>query len=87
MSVRACQKCGCTNEEGCPGEAGQPACHWVGPTHCSACFPEVDMNGLCEEHMPSHPGVAAHFAKITPEICPICRMAPKDLMPGLEATL
>ena len=80
--VRTCQKCGCTDDKACIEDFGVTArkyapCHWVGPTHCSACFPEVDQAGLCQEHQPSHPGVAAHFTLITPETCPICRLIPQ----------
>lgn len=42
-----CRVCGCTENEACETEAGEP-CHWVEPDLCSACAPEVDEQ-LAEE--------------------------------------
>ena len=84
--VRTCQKCGCTDDKGCIVESDKwPyrwVCPWVGPTHCSACFPAVNQRGRCEAHMPSHPDVAAGFTLITSDTCPICRLEPS--LPGQE---
>ena len=78
--VRTCQKCGCTDQQACavegpPGGDIWVGCHWVGEAQCSACYPEPEC--LCEDHLPSHPEVAAHFKQVAPEDCFLCRLLPK----------
>ena len=40
-SIRACRKCGCTEDKACIDEHGQP-CYWVSADLCSACFTHKD---------------------------------------------
>lgn len=37
-AVRACRKCGCTDDNACMTDEGP--CRWVGPELCSACESE-----------------------------------------------
>jgi hypothetical protein len=75
MTVRTCRACGCTDDNACQSMLTGP-CRWVGPEHCSACYAEVNPDGLCPEHMPEMPEEAAHYTPVTNITCPICRMIP-----------
>jgi hypothetical protein len=39
-TVRACRRCGCTDDDACPG-----GCAWVSADECSACRPDLIQTG------------------------------------------
>ena len=43
---RSCQICGCTDADACFDDQTRRACHWVGPSLCSACATEEQLEAF-----------------------------------------
>ena len=72
--VERCPKC--RNIAGNRGQLISCGCFDFMPDGTLA-LPQVNCGGRCTDHLPDHPGVAAHFVEVDQRRCPICQMLTK----------